>query len=91
MSNKRQKYINLFVLVGRKEDINIVTEMLNSVCKNDECVYSVSSSSVLDNLFYIRIQCRRESLDELRNKIALNLNKFDVKISWYKIEVIEVK
>lgn len=87
---KRQKYINLFILLRRNEDIKIVDSIISSICQDYGCSYVVKKS-FLSNLFYIRIWGREDFLNEIKNRIDLELGKQDYILSWTKSELIEVK
>lgn len=88
--SKRLRYLNLFVLLGREEDLNIVVKAVENIVKEHECKYDIKKS-FLGNFYYIRIYCYFMQLEELQNKVELELRKFEDVISWMKTEVIEVK
>ncbi|MEM1644359.1 MAG: hypothetical protein QXL96_00585 [Ignisphaera sp.] len=88
--SKRQRYINVFVLVGREDDINLVIKIVEDICFEYGCRYDLKRS-FLGNLFYIRIYCQQISLEDIKKKVDYALNKFVDKISWMKSEIIDVK
>lgn len=88
--SKRQRYINVFILVGREDDINLVMKAVEDVCLEYGCRYDLKRS-FLGNLFYIKIYCQQISLEDIKKKVDYILNKFVDKISWMKSEIINVK
>lgn len=88
--SKRQRYINVFVLVGREDDANSVVKVIESICLEHGCSYELKRS-FLGNLLYIKIRCQQAFLEDVRKKVDYALNNFSDKISWMKSEVIDVK
>jgi len=87
---KRLRYINIFVLLGRDEDLGGVVKVVEGITRERGCEYTIKRS-FLGNFYYIKISCRSADLEDLRNKIELELGKLVDTISWFKTEVIEVK
>lgn len=87
---RRQRYVNLFVLLSKNEDLDTIINILNSVCQERPCKYTIRKS-FLDNFIYIRIYCDDFPLSELRNRIYFELSKYSNVISWFKTETIEVR
>ncbi|MEM1525481.1 MAG: hypothetical protein QW775_00915 [Ignisphaera sp.] len=88
--SKRQRYINVFVLVGRENDVNSVVKVIEGICLEYGCSYELKKG-FLGNLLYIKIHCQQVYLEDVRKKVDYALNSFSDKISWMKSEVIDVK
>ncbi|MCC6016234.1 MAG: hypothetical protein LM582_04220 [Desulfurococcaceae archaeon] len=90
VEGKRLRYVNVFVLLGRDEDIGSVVKVIEDVVGVQGCRYDVKKS-FLGNFYYIKINCTSVDLEDLKNKIEAKLAKLSEVVSWFKTEVIEVR
>lgn len=87
---KRQRYVNLFMLIGKNSDLDKIINLINSLCQNYKCNY-VIRRSFLDNFIYVKISCDNIPLEEVKNTLELELGKYSDILSWVKLDIIEVR
>lgn len=88
---KRQRYLNIFVLVGRYEDSKTVVDIIDRISREYGCGYEMNTS-FLGNILYIKVFCSEiTSFDDIRSRVDEEFTKYINTISWYKIEAIEIR
>lgn len=90
MSLKRQRYVNVFLLLGKDEDMNMISQVLEEICQEYECEHSIRKS-FLGNFYYVKVICSKALLEEVKSKIDVEFSRYSNIISWMKSEVVEVK
>ncbi len=86
----RQKYINIFIMLGDSSYLSDLRELFNNICRNISCNYEIKQSIVIDRFYYIRMKID-DNVNNVKQKIEKSLSEFSDKISWFKVELIEVK
>jgi len=86
----RQKYINVFIMLGDSSYLSDIREIFDNICSTTSCNYEIKQSTVINRFYYIRIKIDG-SLNDVKQKIEKSLSEFSDKVSWFKVELIEVK
>jgi len=86
----RQKYINVFIMLGDSSYLSDIREILGSICSTTSCNYEIKQSIVIDRFYYIRIK-DNDSIHDIKQKIEKSLGELSDKVSWFKVELIDVK
>lgn len=89
-ASKRQRYINVFLLLGKDTDIDIVGQVIGRICQEYQCEHDIKKS-FLSNFYYVKVSCTNALLEEVKDRVDVELSRYGDKISWMKSEVIEVR
>lgn len=90
--NSRTQYINVFLLCADASIIKALSDAINKLCMDNTCTYSIIQSKVVDKFFYIKVQpLAMEDLENIRKLLSLLMNEHRDSVSWYKIEVVEIR
>ncbi|MEM4502403.1 MAG: hypothetical protein QXV42_03005 [Ignisphaera sp.] len=87
---KREKYINIFVLLRESENLKDLIRIIDSICIPKLCKYDIKKSFI-DNFIYIKVYSVASPLKDFKQEVEKALEKLKDYISWMKVEVIEVK
>lgn len=88
----RARYVNLFVLCSRADAIVEIGRALDRLCTGSVCTYNVIQSRIVDRFFYIKIHpLNVENLENMKKSLSTAIDELKDLVSWYKIEVIEVR
>jgi len=91
-ASKYAKRLNIFLFLNDENNTHCLNSMLEEFCKENLCTYKVHPSSVVKRFFYIECYSNATPLSKLHEDIEnIILNKASNIITWYKIEIIEVK
>jgi len=94
-SAKRQRYLNLFIILRNEELLEEILSKLNSVftSKGINCHIEVKRSLVVPNFIYIKVMPQESAIDlrDLKSYIDKCLDDVSKGIIWSKVEIIEVK
>lgn len=90
--NSRTQYINAFLLCADASTIKAISDAVNKLCMDNTCTHSIIQSKVVDKFFYIRVQpLAIENLENIKKSLSLLMDKHKDSVSWYKIEVVEIR
>ncbi|MEM1541328.1 MAG: hypothetical protein QW101_02215 [Ignisphaera sp.] len=87
---KKEKYINIFVLLKESERLNDLVRLIDSFCIPELCKYDIKKSFI-DNFIYIKIYNGDIPLKDFKQDVEKALERLKDYISWMKVEVIEVR
>ncbi|HID80401.1 MAG TPA: hypothetical protein EYP48_01640 [Ignisphaera sp.] len=93
-SMKRQRYLNLFIILRNEGTLKEVLSKLDSVftSKGVNCHIEVKRSLIIPNFMYIRIVPQETvNLKDLKDCVDKCLNDVSKNVVWFKVEIIEVK
>ncbi len=90
--SKSAKRLNVFLLLA---DVDVTDKVINDIhayCKDLACECTPHKSAVVKRFLYIECVSQITSLEEMRKRIEEFISsKLAEIVSWYKVEVIEVK
>jgi len=86
----RQKYINVFIMLGDSSYLSDIKEIFDNICSVASCNYEIKQSVVVNRFYYIKIKID-DSVIDVKQKIEKSLSEALDKVSWFKVELIEVK
>lgn len=93
-SMKRQRYLNLFIILRDEGTLKEILSKLDSVftSKGVNCHIEVKRSLIIPNFIYIRIVPQETvNLKDLKDYVDKCLNDVSKNVVWFKVEIIEVK
>jgi len=93
-SMKRQRYLNLFIILRNEGTLKEILSKLDSVftSKGVNCHIEVKRSLIIPNFMYIRIVPQETvNLKDLKDCVDKCLNDVSKNVVWFKVEIIEVK
>lgn len=93
-SMKRQRYLNLFIILRNEGTLKEILSKLDSVftSKGVNCHIEVKRSLIIPNFMYIRIVPQETvNLKDLKDYVDKCLNDVSKNVVWFKVEIIEVK
>ncbi len=92
--SKRQRYINIFVILKDSDTVEKIMQSLNNVLKSKNVKYSIEVrySRVIPDFVYLKIVPKEfVNLYELKENVEESIRNLSEEIVWAKIEVVEVR